>query len=66
MAIAPVDPAHPLLVCDAHPILWYLFEDRRLSVRARAILDDVDSGRSILVIPAVALAICEPAASHAV
>jgi PIN domain nuclease of toxin-antitoxin system len=49
------DP-QPSYITDAHPLLWHLANDPRLSNRARAVLAEADAGRANLIIPAVALA----------
>jgi PIN domain nuclease of toxin-antitoxin system len=52
----PTPSEIPVYVSDAHPLLWHLASDRRLSDTAHAILTEVDEGHGRLVIPAVALA----------
>lgn len=53
---APSPEALPPLIADTYALLWYLVGDHRLGQNARTALENVDAGRSILVIPAVVLA----------
>lgn len=43
-------------VVDAHALLWYLFNQRRLGVAARAALLDGDSGTARIYLPAIVIA----------
>lgn len=42
-------------VTDTHSIIWHLTDDRRLSRRARRILDSADEGYVQVLVPSIAL-----------
>jgi len=46
----------PTYISDAHTLVWYLTEDKKLGRIALSILESVDNDLSILIIPAVVLA----------
>lgn len=48
--------ALPYVVADTHALLWYLLGSSRLGQQAQAVLQRVDVGQTVLVIPAVVLA----------
>ncbi len=42
-------------VADTHSMIWHLTQDRRLSRRARKILDSADKGYDQVLVPSIAL-----------
>tara|TARA_Y100000310_G_scaffold332097_1_gene407013 strand:+ start:1533 stop:1922 length:390 start_codon:yes stop_codon:yes gene_type:complete len=48
---------------DAHSLIWYLTDDKRLGKEALAIFEKADNGEVIIIVPTIALAeiihICE-------
>ena len=43
-------------VADAHGIIWYLTEDKKLGEKASSIFNRADNGEEIIIIPTIVLA----------
>lgn len=43
-------------VADTHAVLWYLYDDARLSNAARALMDEIDAAGDQIAVSAIALA----------
>ena len=43
-------------VADAHGIIWYLTEDKKLGKKANSIFNRADNGEEIIIIPTIVLA----------
>jgi len=40
-------------VTDTHSLIWYMTNDSRLSVKARKVFEEVDSGKNYIFIPCI-------------
>jgi predicted nucleic acid-binding protein len=47
-----------MYVADAHALLWFLTEDKKLGKKALKIFRDCDKGEEIIVIPSIVLLEC--------
>jgi len=45
-----------IYVADTHSLIWFLTNDSSLSRRAAKIFDEVEQGKSVMVIPTIVLA----------
>ena len=45
-----------LYVADTHSLLWYFFDAPRLGLATQQAFDEVDAGRSTLIVPTIVLA----------
>jgi len=45
-----------IYVVDTHTLLWFLSEDSALSIKGRKILESVENGEGIIVIPTIVIA----------
>jgi len=46
----------PFYVTDTHPFVWYLAEDTRLGPGAKEVFEQADSGKAVIIIPAIVMA----------
>lgn len=46
----------PVYVVDTHPLVWYFENSPKLSSLAKQALDEIDSGKSLGVVPTIVLA----------
>ena len=40
-------------VTDTHSLIWYMIDDPRLSVKARKVFEEVDTGKNYMFIPCI-------------
>ena len=46
----------PLYCVDTHALIWYLLNDKKLSVRAKAVFEAAENNQTLLVMSAIVLA----------
>jgi PIN domain nuclease of toxin-antitoxin system len=44
----------PVYVLDSHTLIWHLQDSGSLSSKARNLLESVDSGRTVAIVPSIA------------
>jgi len=44
-----------LYVIDAHALLWYMSNDKRLGEKARKIMNKIDSGEEVGILPSIVI-----------
>lgn len=55
MSLTPTNP-EPLYVVDTHALIWYLQNDKKLSVRAKALFEAAEQNQTMLIVSAIVLA----------